>query len=98
MRLGYIVNDSVLIYGRAGVVNGWFDTDYTVGGSTVSQRNSEPGIRFGGGVEFAIAEALNLRLDYTQTDYSSYSVATTAGSDKFDNSENLFRVGLSRQF
>lgn len=98
LRAGYIVDDAVLIYGRAGVVNGWFDTEYAFGGESVSQIDSEPGLRFGGGVEFPVSEGLRMRLDYTKTEYSAYSVDYSAGVDRFDNSENLFSLGLSYQF
>jgi opacity protein-like surface antigen len=98
LRLGYIFGDAVLVYGRVGVVNGWFDTDYTIAGANFTQSDSQTGIRYGGGVEFPISDDMHLRLDYTETNYSSYSVNYGTGVDNFDNSENQFRLGLGYQF
>ena len=98
LRLGYVVNDSVLFYGRVGAVRSRFNTEYQFGGVSVDQDDDLDGIRFGGGVEFEISKKTNIRFDYTQTDYDSHSVNYVAGIDKFDTSERLFRVGLTRNF
>jgi hypothetical protein len=42
-----------------------------------------------------------VRLDYTYTDYNSYSFVTSQGaadSIEFDNDESLFRLGLGIRF
>lgn len=98
LRLGYIVNDSVLIYGRAGVVRSRFNSKYQFSGVSVDQDDDLDGVRFGGGVEFAVGKKTNIRFDYTQTEYDSHSINYVAGVDKFDTSERLFRVGLTRAF
>ncbi|SHL38157.1 uncharacterized protein, PEP-CTERM system associated [Roseovarius marisflavi] len=98
LRLGYVVNDSVLLYGRAGVVRSKFNTEYQFGGVSVDQNDNLNGIRLGGGVEFEIGKKTNVRFDYTHTDYESHSVNYVAGVDQFDTSEQLFRVGLTRKF
>jgi len=98
LRLGYIANDAVLIYGRAGVAKSWFDNDYNFDGNDVDRTTSELGLRVGAGVEFAVSDRLRMRLDYTRTDYGSYSVDYGAGVDSFANTENLFRVGISYAF
>ncbi len=98
LRLGYVVNDSVLIYGRAGVVRSRFNSNYQFGGVSVDQDDDLDGVRFGGGVEFAVGEKTHVRFDYTQTEYDSHSVNYVAGVDQFDTSERLFRVGLTRAF
>ena len=95
LRVGYVVNDSVLIYGRAGFVRSKFNTNYQFAGNTVDQNDYLTGLRYGGGVEFSISQNLNLRLDYTYTDYDSHQVDYGSGVDQFDTSESLFRVGLN---
>jgi opacity protein-like surface antigen len=97
-RVGYLVSDSVLLYGRAGLVNSWFDTDYATGGGSVSETDSQSGVRFGGGVEFTLTENTTMRLDYTRTEYESFDVDYGTGVDSFDPSENLFRVGVAYRF
>lgn len=97
LRAGYVVNDSVLIYGRAGLVRSKFNTDYQFAGSTVDQNDYLSGLRFGGGVEFAVSPKLNLRLDYTYTNYDSHQVNYGSGVDQFDTTESLFRIGLNYQ-
>ena len=99
VRAGYVVNNSVLLYGRAGIANGWFDTDYAVGNAvSVDRADSELGFRAGGGIEFAISDKTRMRLDYTRTDYGSYKLDYGSGIDSFDNSENLFRIGITYSF
>lgn len=98
VRAGYVVNDAVLLYGRAGVANSWFDNEYSFAGSGVDETKSEVGLRVGAGVEFAIADDVTMRLDYTRTDYGDYKVDYGSGTDSFENAENLFRVGISYRF
>lgn len=99
IRAGYIVNDSVLIYGRAGAANTWFETDYAFGTSPkVNNRSSDIGIRVGAGVEFSFSDRMRIRLDYTRTNYGSNNVDYGVGRDTFDNKENMFRVGLTYAF
>lgn len=95
VRAGYVVNSAVLIYSRAGLVNSWFDTDYSFGANSVERSDSELGWRVGGGIEFAASEKWRMRLDYTRTDYGSYKVDYGAGIDSLDNTENLFRIGVT---
>jgi outer membrane autotransporter protein len=98
VRAGYVLNDAVLLYGRAGVVNSWFDNEYSFAGSDVDRTKSELGLRVGAGVEFALSNNVTMRLDYTRTDYGSYEVDYGSGVESFDNAENLFRVGISYRF
>ena len=98
VRLGYVLNDNVLLYARAGVVRSDFDVAYSFRSAAVSQSTTLDGVRMGGGVEFAIGENTNVRLDYTHTTYDSNAVDYGLGVDNFDTKERLFRVGLTRQF
>lgn len=98
LRLGYVVNDSTLIYGRAGVSNAKFKTSYDYRGESVDQDDTLHGVRLGAGVEFELRDNFHVRFDYTQTDYDSHKVDYGRGVDDFDTSENLFQVGLTYQF
>lgn len=98
LRAGYVINDSVLVYGRAGVVTSRFNTSYATSGNSVDQDDDLFGVRIGAGVEFALTPNTNIRFDYTQTEYDSHSVDYGGGVDQFDTSERLFRVGVTRQF
>jgi opacity protein-like surface antigen len=98
LRAGYVVNNNVLIYARAGMVRSNFDFDYSFRGAEVSQSTSLDGVRIGGGIEFAVSEKMNVRLDYTQTEYDANAVNYGLGEDGFDTTERLFRIGLTRQF
>lgn len=97
-RLGYLVADAAMLYGRAGVVRTRFDTDYSVGGNSVSPEDAQTGLRFGGGVELPADENVFVRLDYTFTTYERYDVNYVSGVDGFDNSESLFRIGIGYRF
>jgi len=98
LRAGYVVNESVLIYGRAGLVRSKFNTNYQFSGNLVDQDDDLTGVRIGGGVELSVSQRTHLRLDYTHTNYDAHQVDYGVGVDQFDTSENLFRVGLSYQF
>lgn len=74
LRAGYVINDSVLLYGRAGIVQSRFNTNYRTTGNAVDQDNDLNGIRIGAGVEFAIDRGMNIRFDYSHTDYDSHAV------------------------
>lgn len=101
LRGGYIVARNTLIYGRAGLVETCFSTDYATTGSAASSDQTKVGIRVGGGVEMPIGKSLQMRLDYTWTDYGSYNLKYSngpTGTDSFKNTENLFRVGVAYKF
>ncbi len=97
-RAGYVLNDAVLLYGRAGVVGTQFQTNYEIGANDVKQDDFKPGLRVGGGAEIAVSDNATVRLDYTRTEYESYTVDYNVGVDKFRNAENLFRVGVAYRF
>jgi opacity protein-like surface antigen len=98
LRVGYVMNNAVLFYGRAGYSRGKFETDYSYAGTVVDQSDTLSGIRIGAGVEFAMSPRTRLRMEYTYTDYGSHQVDYGSGIDRFDTSENLFQVGLVYRF
>jgi hypothetical protein len=98
IRLGYLLKDSVLIYGRAGVVRSKFDVDYNYQSASISRDKSLDGLRIGGGIEFPIGKSMTARFDYTHTNYDSHKVDYGTGVDKFDTEERVFRIGITRHF
>lgn len=102
-RLGYLVNDRFLLYGRLGIVQARFDTDLTTDlGVAFDSKTTKIGGRFGLGAEIALTPNSFFRLDYTLTNYNDYNVgwtdSTFSGVDNFDNDESLFRVGYIYRF
>jgi hypothetical protein len=98
LRAGYVFNDTVMVYGRAGGVMSGVDTDYTRGAQDISQEDTLSGIRYGGGMEVAATERLFLRMDYTYTDYEDYDVNYGTGVDTFEPTETMVRLGVGLRF
>ena len=98
LRAGYIFNDTVLLYGRLGGVYSQFNTDYARGNHSVDQTDGISGIRYGGGVEAAATKNVFVRMDYSYTDYKSYSVNYVTGVDSFNPTETLVRLGIGYRF
>lgn len=98
LRIGYVVNDGLLLYGRAGVVQSNFDMNYTIGSSNFSQSTNLDGVRLGAGVEFAVNNRTHANLEFVQTDYGSNSIDYDTGVDQFNTTERLFRVLVTRRF
>lgn len=104
LRLGYTLRTGTLLYARAGVVRGRFNTTWAKGGSSsadVDRSDTMGGARYGLGAEVPVWESGFVRFDYTRTDYKPYGFTTTHGSPdqmSFDNRENLFRLGMGFRF
>ncbi|HUW27407.1 MAG TPA: outer membrane beta-barrel protein [Sulfuriferula sp.] len=107
LRGGYAL-DGGLLYGRLGLVRTNFHTyetenQYAATGA-YNQDQTLNGTRYGVGVDIPASERLFVRMDYSYTHYGNYdaSYQTSAGgatsTDKFDNAESLFRVGLGWRF
>jgi len=93
-RIGVVLDEHALLYGRAGVVQTRFENDYEVGSHHVTPAVDLSGTRFGGGVELAVDDEWFLRFDYTYTSYDEYNVDYVSEIDSFENQENLFRIGI----
>lgn len=95
-RVGYVVNNTTLLYGRVGVVETRFQVDYARGNNSLSAQYNETGFRFGGGMEFPVSENLIARLDYTHTAYPEFSLVTPPGGDlqQYRPKDDLFRIGI----
>jgi hypothetical protein len=104
LRAGYVLDNGTLLYARAGKVRTRFNTTWVKGNNTlnyVDRDDRESGNRIGVGTELPVSRSAFVRLDYTYTDYNSYSFVTSQGaadSIEFDNDESLFRLGLGIRF
>ncbi len=93
-RLGAVIADKVLIYGRAGIVKTSFEADVSltiagVGSASASGDEDLTGFRFGGGIETLITDQIGLIGEYTYTRY---------GDEFYFEGQHLFRVGVAYHF
>ncbi len=92
--VGYWLNDDSMIYGRFGVVETSFDTNYVESGDSYDESRTLTGLRFGLGGETTLTGNFFLRLDYSYTDYEDYDITFSDGRDNFANNESLVRLGV----
>lgn len=106
LRGGYVVNDRVLVFGRAGLVRTGFDTQVhynTAPRLIATDSQTETGYSLGGGVEVGMRGPWHMRADYNFTNYGSYNVLWEDGpnpgrTDESHNSETSLRLGLVYRF
>lgn len=108
LRGGYYLNPSLLLYGRAGVAMGDFETNVRLGdGRTFQQDDYLLGLRAGLGVEYAFDRNMFLLLEYTYTQFEKYDVdrsspgqiaANNRQIEQFTPVENMFWVGVGYRF
>jgi len=98
VRLGYVLGDAALVYGRVGIMRARFSTDYDVGANRVRQDDDSTGLRVGAGIEAPVSQKLFVRLDYSYTDYGNFDVDYGSGIDRFENAESLVQLGIGYRF
>jgi hypothetical protein len=108
LRGGYYLSPSLLLYGRAGVAMGNFETDVRLGdGRSFEQDEYVLGLRAGLGVEYAFDRHFFALLEYTYTQFERYGVdrsspgQTAAGNfqiEEFTPVESMFWVGVGYRF
>jgi opacity protein-like surface antigen len=101
LRAGYVLGQAALVYARAGIVHSGLEYNFLRGMTALSADLGETGLRFGMGMEMPMTEQLNVRLDFTHTDYGRQSVFIPGvgnGEERFDVSETLFRLGTAYRF
>ncbi|WP_340117584.1 outer membrane beta-barrel protein [Pelagibius sp. 7325] len=96
--IGYWLNDYSMIYGRFGVVETYFDTNYSEGGDSYDDSDAITGLRIGLGAETAVVDDFFLRLDYSYTSYKDYDITYPGGRDNFANNESMVRLGIGYRF
>lgn len=107
LRLGYVLANGTVLYGRAGPVRTRFNTIYNKGPQTaqwIDRSDKVDGARVGVGAEVPASRSAFVRLDYTYTKYDAYGFVTAhaggANADEmnFEQRENLFRLGIGFRF
>lgn len=97
-RLGYLLPNNALLYGRFGAVATQFSSDYIHSLHEMRADGYQRGLRIGGGLEFPIGDGFAGRMEYTQTAYADYDLKAGgppgSGPDNFASAENLTRFGL----
>jgi outer membrane immunogenic protein len=72
LRLGYVVNPRVLAFTRVGYAN----SRYELGGL----HNTVEGVRYGGGLEFAVTPKTYISAEYARTEYEGNLGGRDAGT------------------
>lgn len=103
VRIGYVLPNGSLLYGRIGQVQTRFNTFYSRGaGTPVNQSDNFDGTRVGLGAEIPASRNTFVRMDYSYTRYNDPVTVSpqqpTADIMRFDNTETLARVGLGYRF
>lgn len=98
-RLGWLPSSNTMLYVRAG----WQRTELEYTGSTSglgsgSLSQDHDGLRLGIGAEVAMTSDWLLRLDYAHTWYGDESFTDGTASAKFEPDNDVFRIGIARQF
>ncbi len=91
-RIGGIIADKYLIYGRAGWVRTKFEASLSGFGSDDEYFD---GFRFGGGVEAALWNNFSARAEYT---YTIYEDALDISGVDLDVNQHLIRIGVAYYF
>lgn len=98
-RVGAVVGDNLLIYGRAGWIRTNVEATLTstaVSGSLSADEDYDGG-RFGGGIEGKFGN-IGVRGEYTYTIYEDDDVVASGVAVHFDRDQHLIRVGVAYYF
>lgn len=103
LRGGYVVGDSILLYGKVGAASANFDSKITVAdGSSYSQDDTQLGLRFGAGMETLVSDRMSMKMEYVTTYYDTYDFPYQDGgtslNDSHNNSDGSFRIGLTYHY
>jgi outer membrane immunogenic protein len=86
-RAGYLLNDSTLLYARAGWQRTNYDVTVGTGATQVKASDNLDGYRLGGGLEYAVTDNVLVRTEYNYVNY-----------DNTNFRENQVRVGVAYRF
>lgn len=103
LRLGRVLDNGTLLYGRAGLVRTEFDTlydntDATPPDTLVDNTFTKTGRRIGVGIEVPESQHLFWRMDYAYTDYGSYTIDYTTNQEAYNNADSALRLGIGYRF
>ena len=97
LRGGYKLPTGPLLYTRLGAVRGNFDVKFQVNNdpsNAVNAQTSLDGVRFGLGTDIPIRDNMFLRMDYSYTDYNTYTADAVTTAEQFRPSNDVFHLGL----
>ena len=95
-RVGAVVAENFLIYGRVGWIRTNLDASLSVVGvGSASDDEDIDGLRVGGGVEGKLGDNIGVRGEFTYTNYED--ISSVAGVN-VDIDQLLFRVGVAYYF
>jgi len=105
LRVGYVLPNGSLLYGRIGQVQTRFNTIYNRGSNSakwVNRSDSLDGTRVGVGAEIPASRNVFVRMDYSYTRYNDpvhfVTEQTNPDNMSFDNVESMARLGLGYRF
>ena len=87
--------DRALVYAALGFTSSDMDMDL---GSYAVLRDRIYGLQLGGGLEYAMTEAVNLRAEYLYTNYAKSDGLIPQPETKMNTEEHSFRVGITYEF
>jgi len=91
-RVGGVIADKYLIYGRVG----WVQTNFELSASGLGSDDEYfDGFRFGGGVEAILWDNFSVRAEYT---YTIYEDALDISGVDLDVDQHLVRIGVAYYF
>ena len=93
-RLGYLLADRILFYGRAGYAN----ESFRFSDSLSTTKHNFDGFKYGGGVEVGLLPNLGVRLEYTHTNYNDGSAPVTSTATTFSPDTSRVMLGASLYF
>ena len=95
-RVGGVIDDNLLIYGRFGWVRTNAELEVSVTGlGSASIDDDFDGLRIGGGVEGMLADNIGIRGEYTYTMYEDVDIIPGVN---LDPNQHLFRIGVAYYF
>lgn len=95
---GKQLSPSTAVYGRLGYQRTEYEMTLSGPGYNESDDETFGGVRVGVGMETGLGDQLALRLDWSQTHYSSKTYSNGWVSETFEPTESLFQVGVSYSF
>ena len=93
-RLGYLLADRILFYGRAGYAN----ESFRFSDSVSTTKHNFDGFKYGGGVEVGLLPNLGVRLEYTRTNYNDGAAPITSAATTFSPDTSRVMLGASLYF
>lgn len=93
--LGVDILPEASIYSRLGYQYTVYELAISDGFDVISDRETFNGFRYGFGIETDLSSKTSIRLDWSQTSYSSEGYSESGETFSFEPTESLFKLGVS---